>query len=119
MDCPRCHLPQEDVAWQCDGCGHVFERDLAAVRSRLEVELVRSRVALWVTSAISVAIAGGLVYLATLGWIYISVPLLLALVGGLSHAAHSLSVVRGHLKELDRRHVPLPIATARPDSADR
>ena len=57
-------------------------------------------------------IVGGLVYLAMHGWIYISVPLMLAIVGSIGHAAHKISVLRDHLRSLDRRHVSLPKATA-------
>ena len=88
-ECPKCFLPTEDGAWQCDGCGHV-----------------------------GLAIIGGLVYLATLGYIYISVGLMLAVVGSIGHAIHKLSVLRGHLRLLDRRHVPLPAARLLPGSGD-
>jgi hypothetical protein len=59
-----------------------------------------------------VGVVGGIVFLAMNGFIYISVPLLLAVVGSTGNAAHRVSVVREHLSSLDRRHVPLPKATA-------
>jgi hypothetical protein len=111
-ECPKCFLPKEEGAWQCDGCGHEFSRDFATVRSELQAQLGASRTSFWVTLIGGLAILGGLVYLATLGFIYISVPLMLAVVGGIGHAVHKVSVLRGHLRSLDRRHVPLPKATA-------
>lgn len=112
-DCPKCHLPKEDSAWQCDGCGYEFSRDFALVRSNLQAELARARTTFRVTVLVGLGIAGGIVYLATRGWIYISVPLLFVLIGAVGHAAHRISVLRGHLRLLDRRHVPLPTATVR------
>lgn len=66
----------------------------------------------WLTLIGGVGLAGGVVYLATQGFLYISVPLLLAVVGSIGHAAHKISVLRDHLRSLDRRHAPLPRATA-------
>jgi hypothetical protein len=112
MECPKCHLPREDSAWQCDGCGYEFSQDFEGVRSALRAQLRTRRIAFWLTLIVGFGIVGGVVYLATHGLIYISVPLLLAVVGSIGHAAHKISVVRGHLRSLDRRHVPLPRATA-------
>jgi hypothetical protein len=111
MECPKCFLPKEDSAWQCDGCGHEFSQDFENVRSTLRVQLRTSHIGFWVTLFVGLGIVGGLVYLAMHGWIYISVPLMLVVVGGIGHAAHRISVLRGHLRLLDRRHVPLPKAT--------
>jgi hypothetical protein len=110
--CPQCHLPIEQDAWQCDGCGHVFRRDFEQVRRELQAKLKRSQIAFWVTLLVGLGIAGGLVYLATQGFIFVSVPLIVAILGGIGHTLHTTSVLRGHLRELDRRHVPLPKATA-------
>jgi hypothetical protein len=112
MECPRCHLPKEDSAWQCDGCGHEFRQDFDALRAELQRDLRRSRATFWLTLIGGLAIVAGLVYLATRGWLYISVPLMIAVVGAIGHANHRVSVLRGHLHLLDRRHVPLPKATA-------
>jgi hypothetical protein len=111
-ECPECHLPKEDNAWQCDGCGYEFSQDFESVRSALRAQLRTSRIVFWLTLIVGFGIVGGLVYLATHGWIYVSVPLMLAVVGSVGHAAHKLSVLRGHLRSLDRRHVSLPKATA-------
>lgn len=66
----------------------------------------------WLTLIVGFGIVGGVVYLGLLGWIYISVPLMLAVVGSIGHAAHKISVLREHSRSLDRRHVSLPKATA-------
>lgn len=120
MDCPKCYLPKEDSAWQCDGCGYEFSQDFESVRASLRAQLKARRIAFWVTVLVNLGIVGGIVLLAMYGWIYISVPLMLAVVGSTGHAAHRISVVREHLRSLDRRHVPLPKATARlgPGSGD-
>lgn len=81
------------------------------MRSALRAQLRTSRIVFWLTLIVDVGIVGGVVYLATHGWIYISVPLMLAVVGSIGHAAHRISVLRGHLRSLDRRHVRLPKAT--------
>ena len=112
-DCPKCHLPKEDdSAWQCDGCGYEFSQDFEGVRSSLRAQLKKRRTVLWVTVLVNLGLLGGIVFLAMNGFIYISVPLLLAVVGSTGNAAHRISVVREHLRSLDRRHVPLPKATA-------
>ena len=54
------------------------------------------------------------VYLATLGFIYISVPLGVAVVGSIGFALHRRSVAAEQLSEFNRRHARLPTATARP-----
>jgi hypothetical protein len=110
-ECPKCHLPKEDSAWQCDGCGYEFSQDFENVRSGLRAQLRASRIVFWLTVIVDLGIVGVVVYLATHGWIYISVPLMLAVVGSIGHAAHKISVLRGHLRSLDRRHVRLPKAT--------
>jgi len=111
-ECPKCFLPKEETAWQCDGCGYEFSRDFESVRSTLQAQLRTSRISFWVTLLVGLGIIGGLVYLATLGFIYISVPLMLAVLGSIGHGVHKVSVVREHLRSLDRRHAPLPKATA-------
>jgi hypothetical protein len=112
MECPKCYLPKDDSAWQCDGCGYEFSQDFESVRSTLRAQLRTSRIVFWVTLIVSFGVVGVVVYLATHGWIYISVPLMLAVVGSIGHAAHKISVLRDHLRSLDRRHVSLPKATA-------
>lgn len=111
-ECPKCFLPREDSAWQCDGCGHEFSQDYEAVRSSLQAKLRSRRIAFWITVLVNLGIVGGIVVMALHGWLYISVPLMLAVVGTTGNAAHKISVVRDHLRSLDRRHVPLPRATA-------
>jgi hypothetical protein len=110
-ECPKCYLPKEDSAWQCDGCGYEFSQDFENVRSRLRAQLTRSRIVFWLTLIVDVGIVGGVVYLAMHGFVYISVPLMLAAVGFIGSTAHRISVLREHLRSLDRRHVPLPKAT--------
>jgi len=112
MDCPKCYLPKDDSAWQCDGCGYEFSQDFEGVRSSLRAQLKTRRTVFWLTVLVNLGMVGGIVFLAMQGWIYISVPLLLAVIGSTGHAAHRISVVREHLRSLDRRHVPLPKATA-------
>jgi hypothetical protein len=111
-DCPKCYLPRDDSAWQCDGCGYEFSQDFEAVRSSLKAQLKSRRLAFWITVLVNLGVIGGIVFLAMYGWIYISVPLLLAVIGSTGNAVHRISVVREHLRSLDRRHVPLPKATA-------
>jgi hypothetical protein len=111
-ECPKCYLPKEESAWQCDGCGYEFSQDYESVRAGLRAQLRTSRITFWVSLIVGVGVVGVVVYLAMHGWIYISVPLLLAVVGAIGHAAHKISVLREHLRSLDRRHVPLPKATA-------
>ena len=113
-ECPKCNLPKDDGAWQCDGCGYAFRQDFENVRSELQAQIRTSRIVFWVTLLVGLGVIGGLVYLATLGFIYISVPLMLAVVGSIGAAVHKLSILRDHLRSLDRRHVPLPKATAYP-----
>ena len=110
--CPKCFLPREDHAWQCDGCGTEFRQDYDTVRAELRAQLQRGRARFWVGTAVSCAIVGGLVYLALHGAIFVSVPLAVGIVGYLHHAASKISVVRGHLELLERRHSALPRATA-------
>jgi hypothetical protein len=110
-ECPKCHLPREESAWQCDGCGYAFRQDFDAVRSELKAQLRTSRTVFWATLLGGCLLAGGVVYLGMHGFIYISVPLLLTVVGAVGHAVHRTSVLREHLQSLDRRHVPLPKAT--------
>jgi len=112
MDCPKCYLPKDDSAWQCDGCGYEFSQDFEGVRSSLRAQLKTRRTVFWLTVLVNLGMVGGIVFLAMYGLIYISVPLLLAVIGSTGHAAHRISVVREHLRSLDRRHVPLPKATA-------
>jgi len=112
MDCPKCYLPKDDSAWQCDGCGYEISQDFEGVRSSLRAQLKTRRTVFWLTVLVNLGMVGGIVFLAMYGWIYISVPLLLAVIGSTGHAAHRISVVREHLRSLDRRHVPLPKATA-------
>jgi hypothetical protein len=114
-ECPKCHLPKDDSAWQCDGCGYEFSKDYEAVRADLGAKLASARTAVWLTLLLGLAITGGIVYLATRGWIYISIPLALAVIGWVGHAVHRVSVLRGHLSSLDRRHVPLPKASVHSD----
>ena len=111
--CPKCSLPKEEYAWQCDGCGTEFRQDYDTVRAELRAQLQRGRVRFWVALAVSLAIVGGLVYLAMHGAIFVSVPLAVGIVGYLHHAASKISIVRGHLELLERRHPSLPTATAR------
>ena len=110
--CPKCFLPREEGAWQCDGCGHEFSQDLVRVRAALQEQVRRSRISLAVTLIVGLGIIGGLVYLATRGFLYISIPLVLAVLGGVGHAVHRISVSREHLRSFDRRHVALPKAIA-------
>jgi hypothetical protein len=114
--CPKCFLPKDDSAWQCDGCGYAFRQDFAQVRTELQAQLAKSRVTLLLTLILDVAIIGGVIYLAMNGWLYLSVPLGLAVIGWTGHAFHRISVLRDHLASLDRRHVPLPKATVQPGS---
>ena len=69
---------------------------------------------LLVTVLVSLGIAGGVVLLAMHGLIYVSVPLGLGVVGSIGHAVRRISILRDHLQLLDRRHLPLPPATAQP-----
>lgn len=118
-ECPKCNLPKEESAWQCDGCGYAFRQDFAAVRAELQAQLTASRTVFWVTLIGAAGLVGLVVYLGTQGFIYISIPLMLAVVGGIGHAVHRTSVLRDHLQSLDRRHAPLPRATAHPGSSER
>ena len=111
--CPKCSLPKADSAWECDGCGYAFRSDFAAVRTELQAELRKSRIAFWLTLAVDAGILGGLIYMAIHGWYYICVGLAVACVSWTGHAVHRVSVLRDHLASLDRRYVPLPKATAR------
>jgi len=115
-ECPKCNLPKEESAWQCDGCGYAFRQDFEAVRAELQAQLKTSCTVFWVTLVGAAGLVGLIVYLGTRGFIYISVPLMLAVVGGIGHAVHRTSVLREHLQALDRRHAPLPRATARRSS---
>lgn len=105
-ECPKCHLPKEESAWQCDGCGYAFRQDFDDVRAELQAELKRSRTVFWVTLVGATGLIGLIVYLGTQGFIYISVPLMLAVIGGIGHAVHRTSVLREHLQSLDRRRTP-------------
>ena len=111
--CPQCHLPQEQSAWQCDGCGFEFRKDYDNVRSSLEAQLRKSRIVFWVMLIADVGIVGATVYLATHGWIYVSVPLVLGALGLTVNAARRIAILREHLYSLDRRHVPVPTAIVR------
>ena len=112
--CPKCFLPREDYAWQCDGCGYELRQDYDTIRAELRAQLQRGRVAFVVGLIVSFAIVGGLVWLAMHGAIFISVPLGVGIAGYLHHAAHKISILRGHLELLERRHPALPRATAHP-----
>ena len=110
--CPKCFLPKDDDAWQCDGCGHEFTRDYEAVRTSLQAELRRSQVGLIVSIFVGAVLACVVVYMAMHGKVIISIPLLVGVFASIGHYVHRGSVLRGHLRDLDRRHVPLPKATA-------
>lgn len=84
----------------------------ALVRTELEGKLRSTRAMLALMLVVDVAIVGATVLLAMNGWIYISIPLILAALGSTGHTAHRIYVLRDHLAALDRRHVPLPTATA-------
>jgi hypothetical protein len=108
--CPKCHLPQEQSAWQCDGCGFEFRTDYDEVRSSLQAQVRRSRIVFWTMLLVDLGIVGGSVYLITLGWIYISLPLVLGALGLTINAVRRIAILREHLYSLDRRHVPVPTA---------
>lgn len=110
--CPRCQLPIDHGAWHCDGCGHEFSQDIEAVRARLEREVVRSGRAIWLTLLVDLALIGGVVYLATIGFLFISVPLVGTVIGSIGYALHRRTVAREHLRSFTRRHAPLPTARA-------
>lgn len=88
------------------------------MRSTLQAQLRASRITFGVTLLVDLALVGAVVYMATRGWIYISVPLMLAALGATGHAGHKISVLREHLRSLDRRHVPLPKATVRSSTSN-
>jgi hypothetical protein len=114
--CPKCHLPWADSAWQCDGCGYEVTQDFESVRSSLRAQLRTSRIVFWLMVLLDLAIVGAVVYMVTRGMFYISAPLVLGAIAGTGAAAHKISVLREHLRALDRRHVPLPKATVRSPS---
>ncbi|MEO8842412.1 MAG: hypothetical protein ABI591_29485 [Kofleriaceae bacterium] len=108
--CPKCHLPQEASAWQCDGCGFEFRKDYDNVRTTLRARLRTSRIVFWVMQVVDLGMVGGTVYLAAHGWLYVSVPLVVAALGLTVNAARRIANVREDLYSLDRRHVPVPTA---------
>jgi len=110
-ECPKCHLPRDDDAWQCDGCGYEFRQDFDQLRSELRAQLATSRIMFVVAVVIDVMFAVAIVWLAMLGWIYISMPLVLGALGFTGYRVHRMSVLRDRLRSLDRRHVPLPKAS--------
>ena len=107
-ECPKCFLPREPGAWHCDGCGFEFSQDIEGVRAALQAEVRASRTGLWVALGVAVAVIAGLVYLVTIGFIYISVGLLVVAIGGVGHAVHRRSVAREHLYTFTRRHPAVP-----------
>jgi hypothetical protein len=109
--CPKCFLPRDEGAWQCDGCGFQFSQDIEAVRAALKTQARNSRLAVWWTLIAGAAVVGGVAYLVTLGYIYISVPLALAVVGSIGHAFHRRSAMQEHLRTFERRYAQLPKAT--------
>jgi hypothetical protein len=112
--CPRCFLPKDDDAWACDGCGYEFRKDYDQLRLDLRARLRGARRTLLLTLLADVGITAALIYFATLGYYYVDLPLVVALIGGTGHALHRISVVRGHLEALEQRHRQLPAATALP-----
>lgn len=117
MACPKCHLPKEDSAWQCDGCGLEFSKDFHNVRADLRAQLRTTRIVFWLSVVVALAmvalgVVGGVVFLLS-RWLYLCVSLMAAVLGSIGAAAHKTRVLRGHLRLLDRRHVPLPAATLR------
>jgi hypothetical protein len=108
--CPKCFLPREEGAWQCDGCGFQFEQNIEAVRAALNTQARNSRLAVWWTLLVCLGAVGGVAYLASIGYIYISIPLLLAVVGSVGHAFHRRSVMQEHLRTFERRYAQLPKA---------
>jgi hypothetical protein len=111
--CPKCQLPKDDGAWQCDGCGYEFDQNIEAVRSRLLRQVDRTRRAVWIALLVDVVLVGGVVVLAMNGFYYISVPLALTVIGTIGSALHRRTVAREHLSSFKRRHAELPVATAR------
>ena len=109
--CPKCFLPRDETAWQCDGCGYELTKDFEAARTKLRAQIATARLVFWVMLVVDVGIVGGSIYLFTQGWIVISVPLVLAAIGLTANAARRGSVLREHLSSLDRRHTSLPKAT--------
>jgi len=112
-ECPRCQLPTDDSAWQCDGCGHEFSRDFEAVRARLRGQLRASWRLLGVMIVVDLAIIAATVFVAELGLVVVSAGLVLAAIGSTGHAVFRITSVRASLRELDHRHRPLPTATVR------
>ncbi|HEY1546278.1 MAG TPA: hypothetical protein VGG28_00590 [Kofleriaceae bacterium] len=108
--CPQCSLPCDPDAWQCDGCGLALRRDYDAVRLELRAKLRKTRAALIAFAFVVAIFAVLLVVLAMHGFIYISIPLALGLFGSVVQTTRRRSALREHLRELDRRHVPLPTA---------
>jgi hypothetical protein len=102
-DCPQCFLPKDELAWQCDGCGYLFRRDLDRVRAEMQAKLDRARIAFVATVVVSAGVVAGLVALAMVGFVYLDVPLGLALVAGIGFASHRVGVLREHVRELERR----------------
>lgn len=112
-ECPRCLLPTDDSAWQCDGCGHEFSRDFEAVRTRLRAQLRASWRLLGVMIVVDLAIVAAIVVVAQLGLVVISAGLALAALGSTGHAVFRITSLRASLRELDHRHRPLPTAVVR------
>lgn len=112
--CPQCHLPKEEDAWHCDGCGLEFRKDFALVRTELQCKLRGARAALVWTVISSLAAVGAVVALAIYtSYYYVSIGLVIGIFGALGAVLHRIAVLKGHLVVLDRRHVPLPAATAK------
>lgn len=111
--CPQCQLPKEDDAFQCDGCGLMFRKDFAVVRTELQGKLRATKLALVWTVILSLAAVGGVVLMAIYGLYYISIPLGVGIFGAYAAVFHRLRVLKDHLALLDRKHKPLPAATAR------
>lgn len=90
----------------------MFAGDFEQVHAALKAQVQRSRVALAVTAVAGIAVLAVVVILALNGifFLAISVPLPIVILGGIGHAAHKASGLRGHLQSFERR---LPKATAK------
>jgi hypothetical protein len=110
--CPLCHRSSPGTAWQCH-CGYEFGQSVDKVRVLLRDQETSAWIVLGAVLVLDLAAIGGTIHadMHGLGWTSWFVPGLLSVL--MVRTLRTLRIARASLRQLARRHAPLPKATLR------